>query len=223
MLLPAVEGHRIWSRQYDAMPNPLLALEMRVLAVRLNPLDGIRFLDAGSGTGRWMIWASSNGARVFGFDLCREMILEAARKPALKGRLVVSDIRTIPVRDDAADLALCSFAMGYVASLREAFRELARVARRVVVSDIHPSALRRGWTRSFRAGDQVYELENYCHAEKDIEDAARDSGLSLAWRTEAFFGDPERRIFESAGKASAFDKVSRIPALLVNAWNRSSD
>ena len=76
-----------------------------------------------------------------------EMLLEASRKPGLAGHLGVADACHIPIADGAADLTLCSFALGYLASPHQAIAEMARISRkggRVVVTDLHPRALSRG-------------------------------------------------------------------------------
>ncbi|MES1261820.1 MAG: class I SAM-dependent methyltransferase, partial [Acidobacteriota bacterium] len=151
MLVTAAEGYRLWAPEYDASPNPLLALEARLLQDRLGVAAGDRFLDAGAGTGRWMKYAERRGARAFGIDLSAEMLAKGS------GARVRGDMRHLPVADDAADLAICSMALGYVRSAGEVVRELARVARRVIVSDLHPAAVAAGWTRSFRHQGQVYE------------------------------------------------------------------
>jgi len=223
MVVSAGEGHRVWSSQYDETPNPILALEMRVLAPRLGDIGALRILDAGSGTGRWMAWAEQRGARVFGMDACREMILESARKPRLSGRAALADVRGIPVDDNAVDIAICSFTLGYLPSLGPVLRELARVSRFVVVSDLHPSAVRHGWTRSFRAGGERYEMDQHAYSIAELDEAARATGLIREWRFEPFFGEPEREIFRRAGKEAAFDETSRLPAILITAWNKPSD
>jgi ubiquinone/menaquinone biosynthesis C-methylase UbiE len=222
MPVTALEGYRIWSRQYDRDPNPLLSLEMRTLAGKLEPLAGRRVLDAGSGTGRWMAWAEAHGANVFGVDLCREMVIEAANKPGLRGRSVIADVRELPIQNEWADTVICSFTLGYVPAIESVFRELARVARRVIVSDLHPEAARRGWTRSFRTGDRVYQLEHHCHSRKEMAIAAKSAGLAPVWQVEATFGDPEREIFRRAGKSAAFESVREIPAVLITAWDKTS-
>jgi SAM-dependent methyltransferase len=216
----AVEGYRLWAPGYDDADNALLALEMRTLSARMEDVDGHRMLDAGSGTGRWMKWAQSRGARVFGVDACREMILKAERKPGLGGRSALADIRSIPLRDDAVDLTLCSFTMGYLPSPGPALQELARVSRQVIVSDLHPDAARAGWTRSFRAGDRVFQLHHYQHSIADLDDCARSAGLVPQWRVEASFGGPEREIFRRAGKENLFDDACRVPAVLITVWRK---
>jgi ubiquinone/menaquinone biosynthesis C-methylase UbiE len=219
--MTATEGYRLWSESYDAAPNPLLALEMRILRDRLGAVRDQRVLDVGSGTGRWMNHLKAAGASVFGVDACREMVLEAERKPGLRGRSVLGDATALPIRDGAVDLAICSFTFGYIRSIEPALRELARVAKRVIVSDMHPDAVRAGWTRSFRAGDQSHELLHYEHAAAELDECARRARLRRSWRVEASFGAPERCIFQRAGKEAAFEDVCQIPAVLVTAWNRA--
>jgi ubiquinone/menaquinone biosynthesis C-methylase UbiE len=219
-----IEGHRHWAAHYDADPNPLLALETRLLLERLSPLRVSRFLDIACGTGRWMLRAQQFGSRVFGVDFCPEMLFEAACKPGLAGCLSLADACRIPFSDGAADLTLCSFALGYLPSLHQAIAEMARVSRRggrVVVSDLHPSALAAGWTRSVRSDGQVYEIDHYRHPIAAWEAAAESVGLALDWRLEAGFSEPEREIFRQAGKESSFSELSRIPALLAMSWIRS--
>jgi SAM-dependent methyltransferase len=221
MVVNALEGYRLWSPQYDATPNPLLALEGRVLADRLGSVQGMRILDAGSGTGRWMEWAAVRGGRVFGVDACHEMIVEAARKPGLAGRTAMADVSAMPLSNDSFDLVLCSFTLGYSSSVLAVMEELARVAGQVVVTDLHPIAARAGWTRSFRAAGEMYELAHYPHSIEDLDAAADAAGLVLMWREEVSFGEPERDIFRRAGKERAFDDASRIPAVVLSAWNQS--
>ncbi len=223
MVVSAIEGHRIWSRQYDESPNAILALEMRVLAPRLGILAGRTICDAGSGTGRWMEWASGEGARVFGFDACREMIIESSRKPGLEGRSAQADVCRIPLANNSVDIALCSFTLGYLPSSLEVLGELARVARCVIVSDLHPEAVNRGWTRSFRAEGERYEMAHHGHSIAQLDAAAKTARLIPAWRSEPSFGEPEREIFRRAGREAAFEEASRLPAILITAWNRSSD
>jgi SAM-dependent methyltransferase len=223
MFAGAVQGHRIWSNHYDATPNPILALETRVVAPRLGCVGGLRILDAGSGTGRWMAWAERRGACVFGIDACREMILESARKPGLAGRAALADVRSIPVRNHAVDIAICSFTLGYLPSPGPLLRELARVSRFVVVSDLHPMAVRHGWTRSFRAAGERYELAHHEYSVAELDEAAHAAGLIPSWRVEPCFGEPEREIFRHAGKESAFDEASRLRAVLITAWHKPSD
>ena len=99
MNVSAIEGHRNWAPVYDVGPNPLLALESRLLLERLSPTPPARFIDVACGTGRWMEWALNSGSRVFGVDFCPEMLLQASRKRGLSGCLALADACCIPLAD----------------------------------------------------------------------------------------------------------------------------
>ena len=221
MALAAAQGYRLWAESYDETPNPVLALETRILRDRLGGVRGKRILDAGSGTGRWMSPLKSAGASVFGIDASHEMLCQAERKPGLRGRSLLGDVNAIPIRNDGADLAICSFTFGYLPVIETALRELARISKRIIVSDLHPDAVRAGWSRSFRVGDSVHELTHYEHSIAELDECARRVGLRRGWRVEASFGDPERSIYQRAGKEAVFESVCLIPAVLVTAWNRA--
>jgi SAM-dependent methyltransferase len=216
----AREAFRLWAADYDSVPNALLALETRLLAERVDVRAGMRILDAGCGTGRWMRWGEERGAKVFGIDACREMLVLAEKNPRLRGKSALADISAIPLRDNAVDLALCSFTMSYVASPASAFRELARVARYVIVSDLHPEATRAGWTRSFRRGDRRFDVAHVDHSAVELDNFARGAGLERIWRVEAPFAEPERGIFTRAGKQDAFENTRGVSAVLITLWRK---
>jgi len=220
MLISAEEGYRLWAAEYDRDPNPLLALEMRALSARIGPLDGLRVVDVGTGTGRWMEYARGWGADAFGLDLSREMLAEAASKRACRGRVVQADGAELPFGDGAAALALCSFVAGYSGHIASLIGELARIARRVIISDLHPSAARAGWTRSFRSGGEVYELKHRAWSAADLMREAHCAGLEPEWSIHACFGEPERELFRRAGREHRFEEVKRIPAVLITSWSR---
>jgi len=219
MLVSAEEGYRIWSAEYDRTPNPLLALESRILRERLEPLAGKAFLDVGTGTGRWMKYAATRGARVFGLDKSGPMLAVAADEKTLSGRLAVADMRRLPFAGGCADIAVCSFALSYVEPADEVMQELARAARCVIVSDLHPATIEAGWTRSFRSDDHVYEIAHFSHALKDLEDAAQAAGLARQWCVEACFGEPEREIFQAAGKPELYGRALGLPAVRIVCWS----
>jgi SAM-dependent methyltransferase len=219
-----VEGHRLWAQSYDSDHNPLLALERRILQPHLDKLQNHFVVDIGCGTGRWLSFASESGATVAGIDLTGEMLAQAAAKPGLAGRLARADAQRLPLAGAIADLALCSFCAAYVPDLCALFAELARVTRpqgRVVVSDLHPAAIAAGWKRTFHNSGLVYEMKLDPHPAKDSIRAGLQSGLTL-WRVfEPGFGEPERSLFEKAGKSETYEAAASLPALLITLWDRS--
>ncbi len=223
--MTAKDGHRIWAPSLRCGPNPLLALETRLLLERLAPLRASRFLDIACGTGRWMLLAQQRGSQVFGVDFCPEMLLEASRKPW--PRRVPQLSRTpagfrLPIvrwisRSVPSPSATCLVLRTRSAKWPE-FR--AKVA--ASLSPICTLAHSRPVGRVLSGGmGKVYEIDHYLHPIAAWETAAESAGLTLDWRLEAGFGEPEQAIFRRAGKDSVFSEMSRIPALLAMSWIKS--
>jgi SAM-dependent methyltransferase len=160
-------------------------------------------------------------ARAFGIDLSVAMLAEAAKKNGLGRRLIRADMNRMPFRDSVADIAICSMAIGYIPSVADLFRELARVSQRVIVSDLHPDAVVAGWRRSFAAAGRHYEIEQFAHTPAQLDVAAGDAGLRMEWRITAHLGEPEREIFARAGREHAFTAACHVPAILCSCWTRS--
>jgi len=208
--VPPSEAYRLLASEYDALPNPLVSLERRVMAPLLPPLKGRRVIDAGSGTGRWATYCGAQGARVVAVDFSREMLIRGPR-PAVLG-----DIRNLPFRDSVADVTICSFALGYAPSC---LRELSRITRRggvVLVSDMHPESARRGWTRSFRHSSGVIHIAHEPYHLEDLHVA----GLELSYLLEPRFGNLEHEMFVAAGHGARFQEAAREPAIFVACWIR---
>ena len=168
-----------------------------------------------------MEFALARGARAFGIDLSAEMLAEAARKPGLREHLIRGDMKALPLKDAAADLAVCSLAVGYLPSIRTLFREWARVARRIIVSDLHEFAVQAGWRRCFQVAGRRYEIEQYEHPVQELDEVAQHAGLRIEWRVASRLGEPERPFFVQAGREHAFDAATQIPAVLSTCWVRS--
>jgi len=208
--LAPLDAYRLLAQVYDSSPNPLLTLEQRTMALLLPPLRGARVVDAAAGTGRWASYCRTRGARTIALDFCQEMLATAPRP------VVLADANRLSLRDACADMTICAFALGYAP---ECLPELARITRKggvVLVSDVHPAAIRRGWTRSFRYGSEVIDVAHHFYALSDLV----AEGLDLDFLVERRFGAPERVVFEKAGKLAAFEEAARNPAIFVARWTK---
>ena len=209
--LASQEAYALLAADYDRAPNALVSLEQRTLAPLLPPLAGKTVIDVAAGTGRWAAYCSARAARALAIDSCREM-LEQSPSPAIQ-----ADAACLPLPDYCADLTICAFALGYAPA---AFAELARITRpggTVLVSDVHPEALRRGWTRSFRHNGAVIEVAHERYSLADLHHPA----LELTHLEEPLLGTPEREIYAHAGRLDLFDEASLLPAIFVGVWIKS--
>ncbi|MCU1334828.1 MAG: Methyltransferase type 11 [Bryobacterales bacterium] len=206
--LAPIDAYRLLAQDYDASPNPLLALEQRTMRSLFPSLPGARVVDVAAGTGRWASYCRAQGAQTIAMDFCPEM-LTSAPEP-----VVLADANQLPLPDAIADVTICAFALGYAPAC---LPELARVTRNggtVLVSDVHPEAIRRGWTRSFRHGSEVIGVAHHLYNLDDL--FAMD--LRLDCLIEPRFGEPERAVFAKAGKLAAFEEAAREPAIFVARW-----
>src|SRR5665213_4070886 len=137
MVVSAVDGHCLWAPVYDSAPNPLLAVERRTVIRLLSTTVPARVVDVACGTGRWMLHFNQAGAKVLGVDACPEMLAQAGKHHALRGRLILGDAQDLALANEVADLIVCSFASAYIRDVSRLMGELARIAvpgGRVIVS-----------------------------------------------------------------------------------------
>ena len=213
----------LWASIYDTAPNPLLRLEERFLPGILGEVCRLAVADLACGTGRWMSWFLQTGAgECFGIDFNTAMLKRACGKPGLAGRLVCGDLPQLPFRCGSFDLLLCSFALGYLASLEPVAAGFSRVLRpggRLICTDLHPAVESLGWKRSFRNGSGVVELESVFHPVPEVVRCFAKS-LALVQQQEWFLDEPERPLFESAGKLAVFHQARQIPAVVCLEWRK---
>ncbi len=212
----AREGYELWADTWDATHSPIVALERRALAPWLAAMHPRRAIDVGCGTGRW-----TGPLQALGLDASAAMLAQAASKPGLRGRLALADAIALPVATGAADLVLCALTLGHVADGAAAMREFARILApggTLLLTDFHPAAAALGWRRTFRHGASVYELEHHAHSLAQLR--AATGALEWAESAEAAIGEPERPLFERAGRPELFDAACRAPAILLTRWTR---
>jgi malonyl-CoA O-methyltransferase len=212
----AREGYALWAETWDATPSPIVALEHRALLPWILPLHPRRAIDVGCGTGRWTERLSA-----IGVDASPAMLAIAAGKPGLRGRLAVADATALPIASASADLVLCALTLGHIPDQGAAMREFSRVLTpggTLLLTDFHPAAAALGWRRTFRRNGRVYELENHAYTVEGLRDTA--AGLELAECAEATIGEPERDLFNIAGKPELFAAACRAPAVLLTRWMR---
>lgn len=217
-------GYELWAQSYDQEPNPLLALEERLLEPILPDLKGSRVLDLACGTGRWLNKFLLRGARLgIGIDCSPAMIANARRKPLLHGRLIRGDCLALPLPSAVADFVMCSFAIGHFPEVESLAAEIARVTSpqaAVYVSDMHPDAYREGWRTGFRSNGQAVEITTFHHSLTDVHQTFEAQGLELTQCIEGKLEEPEKPSFERAGRLDRFCQYKGWPAIFINRFSR---
>ena len=189
-VLSPSEAYALWAPTYPAHAhNPVMQAEERAM-LTLMPADlhGKSVLDAGCGSGRYMLRALRRGAaRAVGVDLSSEMLrhayaeLKAGRFDAGFG-LAQGSVSALPMPDAWADLTICGLVIGHLEHLHGALRELHRVTKPggvVLCSDVHPIGPALGWLRDFKAGGQRYAVQHTQHLYSHWHTACAALGLVI--------------------------------------------
>jgi SAM-dependent methyltransferase len=176
-----IEGYRIWSTTYDG-PNTAFDFDEPVVDEIVSGLPAGVALDAACGTGRFAARLAERGHRVIGVDSSPDMLARA------RGRVAGGDFRPgeldrLPVADDAVDLVVCALALQHVPSLEGVMAEFARVLRHggsLVISDMHPERVARGYVPTVRRHDgQPGRVASYPRLTGDYLRAALPVGLQV--------------------------------------------
>jgi malonyl-CoA O-methyltransferase len=214
------EGYRLWAPTYSD-ETAISFLDNKLVLGMTPPLAGLRLLDAGCGTARRV--RSTEAGSAVALDASEEMLAAGMdRNGPLTGiRLVVGDVRDMPLPDRSFDIVWCRLVLGHLPSIEEAYAELARVAdfgATIIVSDFHAEAVAAGHRRSFRVGGDVFALEHYVHTADDHIEAARAAGLTLVQQRDAAIGPDVRSYYESAGRIEAYPDHLGLPVVLALAF-----
>jgi len=221
-LLDAREGYRLWAPSYSE-ETAICSLEQDLVADVTPPLAGLRLLDAGCGTGQRL--RDSGAASAVGVDLSPEMLEAGLGRgvpdPTIK--MLVGDIRHLPLPDQAFDVVWCRLVLGYLPQIHLAYAEMKRVADAgaiIIVTDFHPAAIAAGHRRTFRHGTNVHELENYVHEAAAHQEAALDAGLELIDVREAQIGPAVEGMFVKADRHDLYRQNVGLPVIMGMVFRR---
>lgn len=189
-ILEPAQAYALWAPAYPAHAhNPVMQAEQRAM-LELMParLQGQAVLDAGCGSGRYVLHALQRGAAcVTGVDLSPQMLQRAdaeleARRGRARVELIQGSLAALPLHDGWADLAVCGLAVGHLPDLRSSLAELHRATRpggTVLCSDVHPIGHALGWLRDFKCGDRRYAVRHTPHLYSDWHAACAALGLRI--------------------------------------------
>jgi SAM-dependent methyltransferase len=189
------EGYDRWAETYDGTANPIVALDRRYTLDALDIRPGERVLDAGCGTGAYLVPLCDAGAHAVGLDFSRGMLAVATQK-APRAALARADLnKTFPVRAGAFDAVLSALVSEHPTDLETFFVEsfaALRAGGRLVFSSFHPDLARAGAEANFERDGTEYRLGAELHTTDDYLERIADAGFErLRWRE--YSGDDRLR------------------------------
>lgn len=209
-----------WAQVYDTQSNPLLSLEMRRATPLLPVISGDHVLDVGCGTGRWLTHLEALASvSLTGIDCSLAMLARAREKVRPTTTLEAGDSSALPGEDDSYNFVIASFLLGYIEDLSAFARECARILQangQLMITDMHPAtAAKLGWTRSFRIDGERVDITAHSRSLAEILEIFQQSGFESRILIEPSFEEPEKRVFEHAGKLAEYEKLTGIPAIYI--------
>ena len=217
IMLPALEAYELWASTYDETPNPLLALEERLLAPILSRFTHCDIVDLGCGTGRWLQRLEATSPRsLAGIDSSAAMLTKAAKKCLPSTALIHADCTATTLPACSADCVHASFLLSYTKDLREFAAEAARILRplgTLIISDLHPNTRSYGWRRSFKTAGNLFEIATVSYTIADITNMLAHIGFRLEEIHESSFGEEEEVIFRKNGLLDQFHQVEDLPVV----------
>lgn len=189
-VLAPVEAYALWAASYPAHAhNPVMQAEERAM-LELMPIDlrGRDVLDAGCGSGRYILHALRRGAsQVTGVDLSPHMLERAGTELTAVGhaaqvQLLQGSVDALPLPDACMDLTISGLVVGHLQHLHDALAQLHRVTRPgglILCSDVHPTGHALGWVRDFKAGGERYAVQHTQHLYSHWHAACSALGLGV--------------------------------------------
>ena len=209
-----------WAQVYDAQRNPLLLLEERKAAPLLPSIRGSNVLDVGCGTGRWLTHLEAlHPASLIGIDSSTVMLKHARKKVLPATKLEHGHSSALPGENVRYTLVIASFLLSYVQDLPAFALECARVVRPggwLILSDMHPvTAAERGWKRGFHVDGTTVDIAAHSRSLPEIIAVFEKSGFEVGVLIEPPFDEPERQVFEDAGKLGEYETLAGVPAIYI--------
>jgi ubiquinone/menaquinone biosynthesis C-methylase UbiE len=224
LMVDACEAYARWAPFYDQTPNPLTALEERLLAPMLREFAGRDIVDLGCGTGRWLQRLQAITPRsLAGIDSSAAMLAEAGKKSLTSTALVEANCTSTPLASCSADCVLASFLLSYVQDIGRFAAEAARIVRpggTVVVSDLHPMTRSYGWRRTFKTASGVFEVATFPYALAALIFLMDGAGLVLEHLAEAGFREEEEAIFRENGMADQYRRIESLSVIYYARFSR---
>ena len=180
-------GYALWAESYDFEKNPLIAVEEPYVERLLRGITYSYVLDAGAGTGRYILKLAERGASVTAIDNCPEMLAIAknsARSSGLNLDFHLASLEDhLPFDGDKFDLVLYALVLNHIPNLTDVIKEFHRVCKEgghFLATDFHPDSLALGWRTEFSRQGTTYLLPNMEYARQDYLDTIKNAGFTIS-------------------------------------------
>ena len=178
-------GYDLWSEFYDQDDIPLALLEEEALAKELGPVNGLKVLELGCGTGRQTLELAKAGAIMTAVDQSEGMLKQARAKEGHGIDFRNHDLeKAFPFAEGSFDRVVSFLVVEHLGNPEAFFSECCRTCHEegfVYVTTMHPAMLLKGVQARYtdpKTGTKVYP-KGYPHRTSDYVNASIRAGLEL--------------------------------------------
>ena len=214
------QAYNIWAGSYDAQPNNLmLALDEIVFSELFGLVHskGVVVADIGCGTGRhWKKIMDTAPAGLTGFDVSENMLARLQQKFPQAVTHVIQHHLLQPLPDKSCGLLISTLTIAHIANAEAALHEWNRVVApggHIIITDYHPTALKKGAKRTFKSGNETVVIKNYVHAVDTICSVAKQLNLSMVRLIEKNIDDSMRPYYEKQDALAVFEAWKGTPVI----------
>jgi len=205
-----ITAYNLWSSTYDLQTDNLIIHLNEIIFTQLLEKINVEssiIIHIGCGTGsHWEKILSKNPSQLIGYEVSEQMLAKLFKKyPTAKAYISRNNLLK-ELKDNFCDLIITTLVIGYIKKLPSVFNEWNRVLKQkgnIIITDLHPAAIKNGATRSFKNKEQTILIKNYLHSIDEIRKLANKAG----WKEVAFI---ERKVDERV--KFFYEKLNRLDA-----------
>jgi ubiquinone/menaquinone biosynthesis C-methylase UbiE len=215
-----VVAYDIWSDSYDCQPgNLMLDLDELIFSRLINDIDlrNKKVADIGCGTGRhWQKIYEKIPALLLGFDVSPGMLHQLIRKfPSAKTHLITDNLLN-SIKDSYIDCLVTTLTIAHIKNIEEAISSWARVLKNggdLIITDFHPSMLKKGGKRSFKYEHGSLSVINYTHPLEKVKKILHKHGLHVIRQVERIVDEEVRPYYEAQNAFPVYCRFQGIPII----------
>ena len=169
-------------KHFDRFTEPFISSIRRIGMNVYPPIEGMRVLDIGCGTGTALSLYRKAGCSIYGIDSSPSMLTEARNKLGKSAELLLEDASEIHFPDNFFDLVTCVLALhempkGIRSSVLNEMERVSKPAGRILLIDYHPGSMAfpKGWF--YKAVTYYFEIAAGREHFKNFRDFSAAGGI----------------------------------------------
>lgn len=213
-------AYNLWADAYDAQPgNLMLAWDEEIFSLLLNDLSlqNKIIADIGCGTGRhWQKIFDLHPKRLIGFDVSEGMLKMLKQKFPESDTHHLKGGRLKHIEYDSFDIVFSTLTIAHIENVEKALTEWKHVLKpggEMVITDYHPTALKKGGKRTFSYNGKTITVKNYVHSIDKIKNIAAQLDLEVVRLVEKSIDPSAKSYYQKQNAIAVYQAWKGTPII----------